>query len=616
MRELGITFVRIAEFAWARYEPRRGEFEWAWLDDAIDSIAAEGLQVVLCTPTAAPPAWLIREHPEILPAGSDGAPRQFGARRHYDFASPVYREEAERIVTVLANRYGQHPAVAGWQIDNEFGDHETGVSFGPASRAAFRTWLQRRYDSIDDLNDAWGNVFWSQEYRAWSEIDPPNLTVAEPNPSHVLDYRRFSSDMVTEFSDLQVDIVRRLSPGRWITHNYMRLCPEFDHYVNARAFDFVTFDVYPSGAVEFSPFDEAEKTRWARGGHPDIVAFNHDLYRGMKNGRPHWVMEGQVGHINWAPSNPLPAQGAVSLWTAQAFAHGASCMSFFRWRAATAAQEIMHSGILRHDESLDRGGQEIAALDLTGHPVAAVTPKVVLLHDYESLWIYDEQPHSQNASYWEQVMLFYSALRGLGVDVDIRHPDHDLTEYAVIVAPAIQIVGEERASRWSTLATDRPFVFGPRTAFRTPSGRVHEDGQPGPLRGLLGLSLMNFDGMRPGLTCSAGGHRVETWAESYRPLDGEVLIRYDENTPLAGHAAVIRNGNATTIGAWSPSLIEQTLGSVLKRAGIATRRMQEGVRRSQIGSDEIWLNFNQQPVDIEPGFEVRATSYRIRPGVS
>jgi beta-galactosidase len=610
MRELGLTYVRIAEFAWSRIEPREGEYDWTWLDDAIAVLAGEGLRIVLCTPTATPPAWLIRKHPEILPVDVHGHIRQFGSRRHYDIASPVYREQARRIARAIAERYGRHPAVAGWQIDNELGDHETGLSYTAASRDGFRCWLKQRYGSLAALNAAWGTVFWSQEYGDWSEIGLPIRTVAAPNPSHRLDFRRFCSDMVAEFLELQVAVVREHSPGRWITHNYMRLCPEFDHYRNARELDFASWDVYPTGAVELAPLSDAEKVRWARTGHPDLIAFNHDLYRGLKPGRAHWVMETQAGQINWAPSNPLPAPGAVALWAAEAYAHGAGCVSYFRWRAGTAAQELMHSGLLRHDETLDRGGEEVRDLDLRGLPNNPIDADVVLLHDYDSLWIYEEQPHGERADYWEQMLLFYSALRSLGVDVDVRHPDDDLAGYRLIVAPALQIVDEARAERFIEVGRNAFMVFGPRTAVRTASGRVHESGQPGPLRPQLGCSLLNVDGMRPGLTVLAGGHAVETWAESFRVLDGDALVRYDDG-PLAGDAAVVRKECAVTIGAWSPGLIRATLRDVLAEAGIAMQDLAPGVRYSCRGNREIWLNFNQFPVTIRESLSLDPVSYLV-----
>lgn len=613
MRELGLSYVRLAEFAWAVIEPEPEVFDWAWLDQAIEVLAAEGLMVVLCTPTATPPAWLVAAHPEILPVDREGRVRQVGSRRHYEPASAVYRAHSRRITTAMAERYGQHPAVVGWQTDNEFGDHDTARSWGEVSREGFRRWLQERYGNLAALNEAWGAVFWSQRYTAWEQIPLPHQQPADPNPSHLLDFYRYRSEVVVAFQEEQAAILRQLSPGRWITHNFMRFQDDFDHFRAAECLDFASWDSYPTGGVEYSPLSEAEKVRWARTGHPDLVSFSHDLYRGLRGEhRGPWVMEQQAGQINWAPYNPLPAPGAVALWTAQAYAHGCDVVSYFRWRAATVAQELMHSGLLRHDESLDRGGEEIAALELPGRPNAPVRARVVLLHDYESLWAYDAQPHHADASYWRQLMLFYRALRELGVDVDVRHPDHDLGGYDLIVAPALQLVGAERARHLAAAARDALFLAGPRTAFRTMSGRVYEEGQPGPLTGLLGCTLRNIDSLRPGLTCLVGVHEVEIWAESYTPRGGEVVHPYADG-PMAGDAAVVQHGHAVTIGAWSASLIREVVAGLLGERDIPHQQLPEGVRVARRGELATWMNFNQTPATLPDGSILGPVSFSQRP---
>ncbi len=613
MRELGLTYVRIGEFAWSRLEPSEGGYDWEWLDRAIESLAAEGLKVVLGTPTATPPAWLIHAHPEILPVDAEGRTRNFGSRRHYDFSSDVFLEAADVIVREMAGRYGVHPAVVGWQIDNEFGCHDTARSYTKAARAKFRQWLSDKYETLEQLNDSWGNVFWSQEYSDWDQIELPMLTVAEPNPSHVLDYYRYSSDQVVAYMHRQVNILRELSPGRWITHNFMRLQLDFDHFKAAEPLDFASWDNYPTGGLALSSLSPDEKIKWARQGHPDQISFGHDLYRGLLRGRSFWVMEQQPGQINWAPWNPLPLAGAVRLWTAQAWAHGASTVSYFRWRAATVAQEQMHAGLLRHDETLDRGGQEIAELTLDGLAIPEERTLVVLLHDYESLWTYDAQPHNECVNYWEQVRIFYEALRTLGVDVDIRHPDDDLSGYRLIVAPALQIMDQTRAEHLASYKDSAKLIFGPRTGSRLPSGRVPETGQPGALKDLLGCSLLNFDSLMPGLTVDAGGYTIGLWAECYR-LDTAIASVTYSSGPMSGLPAVAVNGNVTTIGVWSQALVTDVLESVLQEAGVATKRLPEGIRRAKRGDVTVWLNFTEEEVSVSGGPTIGPVSYALAEG--
>lgn len=612
MRALGLTYVRVGDFSWGLIEPRPGEFDWDWLDQAIDTLATEDLRVVVATPTAAPPPWLTAVYPEILPVDAQGRRLRGGSRRHCDLASPIYRREAARICAEYARRYGIHPGVAGWQIDNELGDHDTGRSYSPAALEMFRTWLEQRYPSIDSLNDAWGSSFWSQHYTAWEEIERPNLTVGGPNPSHLLDFYRFSSDLISGFLTEHAEIIRAHSPNRWVTHNFMRFCGQFDHYAASVPLDFVTWDSYPTGGVEYSAMSLEEKARWARTGEPDLVSVNHDLYRGMKPGEPLWVMEQQAGQINWAPSNPAPATGAVDLWTAQTWAHGGACTSYFRWRASTIGQELTHSGLLRHDETLDRGAFEIASVAMNGEPVIDDARKVVLLHDYESLWIYDEHPQSAGAGYWNQFMLFYAALRGLGVDVDIRHPDADLSSYRLIVAPGLQLIGSNRAERLGRYARRARLVFGPRTGFRDPDGKAHPSGQPGPLEPLLGYRLLDVDAMPPLVCVSAGGHRVETWAESYRPTSGTNVVAYDDG-PFRGQSIVVRNDNALSIGAWSPSLIAQLLTVELRAIGIEPISLPDGLRRVTTAERAIWLNFTESQQSTPRGLVLEPVSWRTEP---
>ncbi len=360
MREMGLATVRIGEFAWVRIEPRRGGVTWDWLDRAMNALGDAGLKIVLGTPTAAPPKWLMDEFPEIAPVDDQGRPRGFGSRRHYRFSSKVYWRESARVVEALSQRYGRHPALAGWQTDNEYGCHDSVLSWGHDDLKGFRDWLRHRYQSPERLNEAWGASFWSMEVGCFEEVSLPNLTVTEPNPAARLDFWRFSSEQVAAYDRMQCEIIRRHSPGRWITHNFMGFFNEFDHWALGEHLDFASWDSYPIGLVEHFPFEESERLRWQDVSHPDVAPFHHDLYRGVGGGR-FWVMEQQPGPVNWARWNPAPARGMVRLWTLEAHAHGAEVVSYFRWRQAPFAQEQMHAGLnLPHAHELSPGGREAA----------------------------------------------------------------------------------------------------------------------------------------------------------------------------------------------------------------------------------------------------------------
>ena len=328
MRELGLTYVRIGEFAWGRIEKSEGQFTWEWMDRAIDTLGAAGLKVVLGTPTATPPKWLCEKYPDILPVDiHTGLRRGFGSRRHYDFSSETYLAQAKRISSAMAHRYGAHPHVAGWQTDNELCCHDTTLSASPAARDAFRIWCANRYATIEALNAAWGNVFWSMEYNSFEQIELPFFTVCETNPAHRLAYRRFASDQVICFHDVMIAAIRaHAGSGQWVTHNIIPPATTgVDNAALTRGLDFVSYDNYPLGfsdqLMAKSPTEEWQP--FMRTGHPDLAALNFDSVRGLSKGA-WWVMEQQPGPVNWAPHNPRPAPGMIRHWTLQAFAHGAA----------------------------------------------------------------------------------------------------------------------------------------------------------------------------------------------------------------------------------------------------------------------------------------------------
>jgi beta-galactosidase len=531
MRELGLSVVRIAEFAWSRMEPAEGVFDWAWLDEAVATLAGEGLRIVLGTPTAAPPTWLLAAHPEVAPTDAVGHPKRAGSRRHYCFSSPAFHDAARRIVSAMACRYGDHPAVFAWQIDNEYGCHDTVFSHGSADLGAFRQWLRVRYGSIEALNAAWGNAFWGQQLGSFDAVDLPVGQPADPLPAHALDWQRFASDEVVRFNRMQVELIRTHSPDRLVLHNFMGLFTDFDHHAVARDLDLAAWDSYPLGHTEVAPFlSDEDRQLWARTGHPDLTAFHHDLYRGIGRGRL-WVMEQQAGPVNWAPWNALPLRGMVRAWTWEAFAHGAELVSYFRWRQLPYGQEQMHSGLHRPDGEPDMGAHEVAevareATRLSGCSAQALKAPVALVVDYTSMWMTRIQPQGADMAGIGTAFAYYAALRRRGLDVDIVGPDADLAAYALVVLPDSLHIDTDRAEHLGRVGG--VVVCGPRIGSKTATLSLSPPLPPGAIALHIPMRVVGVESLRPGRTVAlAEGGLIRQWRDLCEPLAGTNVLARD-----------------------------------------------------------------------------------------
>jgi beta-galactosidase len=595
MREMGLSWVRIGEFAWSRIEPDPGRFDWGWLDRAIDALGEAGLSIVLGTPTATPPKWLVDRDPSVLAVDAEGRPRQFGSRRHYCFSSRTYRHECERIVTALAERYGHHPAVQAWQTDNEFGCHDTTISYSDAAAAAFRVWLAERYGDVAALNRAWGAVFWSQDYRSFDEVDPPNLTVTEANPSHRLDYNRFASDEVKSFNRLQADILHRLSPGRDVIHNFMGFYTEFDHFDVARDLDVASWDSYPLGFLEQFWFSPEEQLRYLRQGHPDIAGFHHDLYHACGRGR-WWVMEQQPGPVNWARFNPAPLPGMVRAWTWEAIAHGAEVVSYFRWRQAPFGQEQMHAGLNRPDFTEDIGGAEARQVAADLKDVGDLPPvspsKVALVFCYEADWITTIQPQGKGYRWLRRAFETYSALRSLGFDVDMVEAGADLTGYALVVGP-----GQLHADKAFVSSLERSsaiVLLGPRSGSKTVDLHIPTNLPPGPLQRLIPLQVVRVESFSPDvdLLVMLDGERylARHWREHVR-TDLTALAEFED-----GGGAWYRQDRIHYLTTWpDQALLLHILTDLAEQAGLEAHALPEGVRISRRGDVVFAINYAPEP---------------------
>ena len=589
MAALGLTWVRIGEFAWSRIEPQPGQLDLDWLDRAIAVLGAAGLKVVLGTPTATPPRWMLTRHPDMLGVDREGRTRGFGSRRHYCFSHKGYRQECARIVTVLAERYGRNPHVAAWQTDNEYACHDTTLSYSPAALAGFRDWLAQKYQSPQALNRAWGTVFWSMDYADFADVDLPNLTVTEAAPAHWMDFRRFSSDQVVSFNRAQTDIIRRHSPAP-ISHNYMGRVTDFDHFATGADLDIAAWDSYPLGflsdRLEATP---DHKRAFARQGDPDFQAFHHDLYRSVGRGR-WWVMEQQPGPVNWAPYNPDPLPGMARLWAWEAFAHGAETVSYFRWRQAPFAQEQMHAGLLRPDSVAAPAHDEAAlvAAELAAMPdVEAATTPVALVFDYASAWAWATQPQGRDFDYFRLVFAFYKGLRRLGLSVDILPPDvADLSAYRMVLVPGVATLSDQLKTALTNYQGIA--ILGPRTNSKTADFAIPVPLPPA-LPG-LGCTVARVESLPPDVAVPLvrGGNFLH-WRE--KAEGGPVIEATTDGWPA------LIGGRLRYLAGWpDETAMDRILSAACSDAEIATDPLPEGLRCRMSGRTRFWFNYGLAPV--------------------
>jgi beta-galactosidase len=565
MADAGLSLVRMGEFAWAELEPEPGLFEFGWLDEAISLFAEQGLDVVLGTPTAAPPAWLVREHPDILPIVGDGHRLGFGTRRHYCPNAPAFLEATDRIVASLAEHYGSDARVRVWQIDNEIG----GRCYCEHCSAGFRRWLRERYGTLEALNATWGTAFWSQRYGAWEDIALPapdpirdgGFSTRAPNPGLALDFRRFSSESYVSYLRRQQDLLRDLvAPEQRITHNLMGFdVGEVDYAALTAGLDFVSWDNYPA----LGP--------WTRS------ALSADAMRGLKPPRV-WVMEQQVGPLGWEYVRS-PRRGQMRLFAYQAIAHGAETLVFFRWRTARFGTEQHWYGVLDPDGTVGRRYRDLERLAAELGDVQALTDAepdadVAVLYDYDSRFTLQIQPAHSALGHVATVHRWYVALRRLGLGVDVLPARRDLSGYRLVVVPSMPIVDDAVADALAAYVEGGgTLVVGPHTGVRDTTGAVPDRRMPASLVDLLGIEVTEIASgeLSVGVQGAVSG-AFDGWFEELGVLDATSLATYADGD-FAGGAAVSerRAGAGTAVyvgGAAGDELLVALFRTLCGRAGI------------------------------------------------
>lgn len=599
MCEAGVNLVTVGVFSWAKLQSAPGVFHFEWLDRVLDLLAEHKIAVDLATATASPPPWLVRLHPEMLPVRRDGTVLSAGSRQHYHPSSQAYQNACRELVTALAARYAHHPALKMWHINNEYGCH-VAADYGEETAVAFRSWLQARYKDLDAVNTAWGTTVWSQLYSDWWDIAPPRQTPTHVTPGLLLDFQAFSSEAMQACLRIELEILRKYSPDKPVTNNFMGLFKPADYRAWAHDLDFVCHDVYPEPDGSHQPNGMA-----------------CDYTRSLKNNDPWMVMEQVTTHVNWRARNATKPPGVMRLWSYQAIARGADGICFFQWRQAREGAEKFHGAMVGHGrpetqrcfQESKQLGQELQRMhEIAGSRYHA---EMGLLFDQRNWWAL-EQPCKPNAehTYVQALESFHAPCLYNNLPIDFVFPDSDLSRYRVLFAPALYLVKAGLAERLEAWVRD-----GGRLVLTFFSGIVDEQdrvwlgGYPGPFRRLLGLEVEEWaipavddpnaslvattEGLALGLAAS---YPFSLWAEVVRPETCKVLATFATGF-YAGKPALTRNvfgkGEAWYL-ATKPSermyhdLVRQVAQSAgisppvklddLKQVEVAERRTANGMR--------------------------------------
>lgn len=567
MKEAGVTFLSVGIFSWALLEPAEGRYDFGWLDEVLDNLAAHGIKVALATATAAPPAWLVRKHPEILPVTADGTVLGPGSRRHYTPSSAVFRRYATGITRVIAERYKDHPALALWHVDNELGCHVSEF-YGPEDAAAFRSWLERRYGSIEVLNAAWGTAFWSQNYGSFEEILPPGAAPTTLNPGQQLDFQRFNSWALMDYYRGLVAVLREVTPHIPATTNLMAssATKSMDYFEWAKDLDVIANDHY---LVAADPERQIE------------LAFSADLTRGIASGDPWILMEHSTSAVNWQPRNQPKMPGEMLRNSLAHVARGADAVMFFQWRQSFAGSEKFHSAMVPHGGRDTRVWREVVELGSALKRLAPVRgsrveSRAAIVFDYEAWWAseIDSKP-SQDVKYLDVLRAFHRSLFLRGISVDIVHPSASLEGYDLVLVCTLYLVTDQAAANIAATAHGGATVLVSYfSGITDEKDHIRLGGYPGAFRELLGIRVEEFHPLLAGSTLKLSDGSVSTiWSEHLHLAGAESVQTFTEY-PLEGVPSLTRHAVGSG-AAWYLATfpdrdgIESVVDRLLAESGVA-----------------------------------------------
>ena len=550
MKAAGITVVRVGESTWSTWEPREGDFQFAWMQRVLDRLQQAGIRVILGTPTYSIPTWLYKEHPEILVTHNGTAPRlgepyspsypsssepgYYGPRQNYDFLNPYFRQHAERVVREIVSHFKDHPAVIGYQIDNETAP--TGVPT-PYMNAAFVERLKRKYKTPETVNKIWGLVYWGQLVDKWEDLPPRDGIL---NPGYKLEWENFQHDVVTEYLAWQAKIVEEYKRSdQFITQDFSGgVHANLDQWGIARFLDVAAINTY----------FETQQRLSARG-----IWLDADLGRSLKHSN-FLVTETNAQTIGWDSRTQYPPYpGQLRLVVYAELAAGANMVEYWHWHSLHYGQETYWKGVLSHDLEPNRIYGEVTQvageLKKIGPELVNLKKdnKVAILVSTDSANALSYMPFSDDVSYTTVLYQMYNSLYDMNVEPDfVRSDDPNLSRYKVLLVPPLYSASDQELQQLSDYVNHGGrVVMSFKSGFTNEYSTVRDVMAPGALRQAAGFhyqeftSLANPERLTPDLYRVGEENKGSVWQEFIIPDTAEVIASFDD--PYWHFPAITRN---------------------------------------------------------------------------
>lgn len=535
--ELGANLIRIGDFAWDRFEPSEGNYDFSFFDEVIEKAKKRNLNILMCVPGATIPSWLYHAHPEIMNEDERGYRQPFGARRGHCFNNDIYVERVTSLAKKMAEHYKDEKAIVAWQVENEIGHEGSDVCYCEVCHKKFAQYLKNKYKDINELNQRWGTSFWNQTYYDFEDIPLPKPSFVAQNPSLRLEWERFRSLSAASIIAKMAEAVRSADPNHPVTHDFEggTITKHFSPFEVAKCLDFVSYNNYPVWGGQPAPMSESD------------LAFTVDFARGFKRDKI-WVTEsimGQQGHndIGYAPK-PDEAKG----WALSSLDHGVESVIFFRYRGFTKGAEQFCFGILDVDNVKRRKYYETQSFFKEASKREIEYPKadVCLIYDYDSKSSMSIQRQSDVFNYEKECQKLYKQLYIRHMNCDIINSDQDLDQYKLVILPYMIVMSDEFRSKIKEFVKNGGKVLmTARTAWKdVDNNLVFNKRMPVGLDDLSGCVIEEHESLLTGQSSKLAYGDINgegyVFEELLKTTSGKEIMKWVDN-PFGEYSAVVEN---------------------------------------------------------------------------